>query len=200
MLDEDIIVGVEFPPCGLADVRSQEEITKFIETHAPQFRRQQGAAYAGQQWSFVRRIGVGDLVVLPLKTHGTIAVGQVIESYEHRTDAPRDLAHIRRVEWLAKDIPRDAFDQDLLYSFGAYLTVGRIRRDDAATRVQEVVDRSRTSIPVSASGFRRMSAPDEDGTNFDDIPDVKAIAREQLRQYVGRIFVGHDLAVWLLPS
>jgi len=39
--------------------------------------------------------------------------------------------HYRDVDWLAKDIPRDRFDQDILYSLGAFMTVCRINKNNA---------------------------------------------------------------------
>lgn len=39
---------------------------------------------------------------------------------------------------LAKDVLRSAFDQDLLYSFGALLTFCQIKRNDAERRVRQM--------------------------------------------------------------
>lgn len=66
----------------------------------------------------------GELVVLPLKTTGTIAVGRISGPYEHRSDLGPDLTHVRPVRWERTEVARDAFDQDLLYSFGAFSHLG----------------------------------------------------------------------------
>ena len=42
--------------------------------------------------------------------------------------------HTRPVQWLQTDIPRTTFEQDLLYSFGAFMTVCKISRNDAESR------------------------------------------------------------------
>jgi len=72
-----------------------------------------------------------ELVVLPLKTTGTIAVGRVSGPYVYRDDLGSDFRHARPVTWTKTTVPRDDFDQDLLYSFGAFLTVGQVRRENA---------------------------------------------------------------------
>ena len=59
--------------------------------------------------------------MLPLKTQSAIAIGKSIRDYEYRTDMGDDIRHIRHK--LNKDIPRTNFDQDLLYSFDAFMTV-----------------------------------------------------------------------------
>ena len=82
---------------------------------------------------------VGDLVVLPLKTTGKIAVGRITGGYLFRDDLGDDLRHLGPVEWIRDDVPRAAFDQDLLYSFGACLTFARVRRENADQRVLRVI-------------------------------------------------------------
>jgi len=77
----------------------------------------------------------GDLVVLPVKTTGTVAIGRISGPYEYRTDLGSDLRHVRSVTWIAQGVPRDTFDQDLLYSFGAFFTFGRVRANNAGPRI-----------------------------------------------------------------
>jgi restriction system protein len=91
---------------------------------------------------------------------------------------------VRPVEWLKTDIPRDSFDQDLLFSFGAFLTFGQVRREGAEERILAVVQGTAPITPID--------------TDVEDIaevaPDIEALAREQVRQYISRAFAGHDLA------
>lgn len=44
--------------------------------------------------------------------------------------------HTHQVDWFVCDIPRAAFDQDILYSFGAFMTICRIRKED---RIKAVI-------------------------------------------------------------
>lgn len=136
--------------------------------------------WVGQVWTFVARTDVDDLVVLPLKTRSAIAIGRVKGPYEYRPDLPEDCQHARPTEWLRTDIPRNAFRQDLLYSFGAAMTVCRIERNRAEERIRAVL--SGKPDPMSEE-----AGPDE-------IPDLEEYARDQLLEYIGRKFKGHELA------
>lgn len=91
--------------------------------------------HAAQLWTFRERISSGDLIVLPLSSRSAIAVGRVAGPYVFREDLGAGVRHTRPVEWLRTDVPRTAFDQNLLYSFGAMQTVYCVRRDDAETRI-----------------------------------------------------------------
>ena len=87
------------------------------------------ARVVGQIWDFAKEIKRGDLVALPLKTQSSIAIGRIEGDYEYREISP-EVKHIRKVKWL-KIIPRSEFDQDLLFSLGAFSTVCEIKRNDA---------------------------------------------------------------------
>jgi restriction system protein len=93
----------------------------------------------GQLWAFVRRIQPGDLVVLPRKASRTIAIGRVTGDYKYRPELPPHAHQARPVEWLVRDLPRDALDQQVLNSLGAFLTVCKIDRDGADKRIRRAV-------------------------------------------------------------
>lgn len=112
-----------------------EQLVAIYAVAYPDFPAKTASNYVGQLWSLLHRMQIGELVVLPLKTTATIAVGRVSGPYEHRSDLGPDLSHVRPVDWQRTDVPRDAFDQDLLYSFGAFLTFGQVRRDNAEKRI-----------------------------------------------------------------
>lgn len=46
--------------------------------------------------------------------------------------------HCINVRWIQQDIPRSNFDQDILYSLGAFITVCRIKRNDAEKRIHKL--------------------------------------------------------------
>jgi restriction system protein len=98
------------------------------------------ANWARQLWAFSRTAEIGDIVVLPLKSRpGQIALGHVSGPYEYRR-VEGEFRHTRSVNWIKKDLARSTFKQDLLYSFGAFLTVCRIARNNAEARVAAVLD------------------------------------------------------------
>jgi restriction system protein len=107
---------------------------------------------------------------------------------------------VRPIEWLRKDVPRDAFKQDLLYSFGAFMTVCEITRNDALNRVEQVIrsgiDPGDGASPVPAKPRIATSATDADMAAqdiSDDLVDLEQIARDQIEKRLASVFTGHDL-------
>jgi restriction system protein len=179
------LIGKRSKVSSLGDVTSRDDIKQMWAKSYPDMTTKQTSAHAAQLWSLVKRIQDGELVVLPLKTTGTIAVGRVTGPYQHRGSADDDLAHARPVEWLRSDLPRDAFDQDLLYSFGAYTTIGKVRRDLAEERILAVVNET-THLSEDQT--------DEEPGSVETAPDIEALAREQIRQRIAQRFDGHGFA------
>lgn len=171
---------------SLADVDSREGLSQICEAAAPSWSAKTRANYVAQLWSLRERMQEGELVVLPLKTSGTIAVGKITGPYAHRDDLGTDFRHTRPVEWLASEVARDSFDQDLLYSFGAFLTIGRVQRENAEQRILK-------AIGVAADSPVAMSGEDE-GPEAEASPDPAQLAREQIRQQITQSIAGHDLA------
>jgi restriction system protein len=92
---------------------------------------------AGQLWNFAHVIRIGDMIILPRKHPRVVAVGTAAGAYKYRPDL--DPPHILAVDWRAGDIPRENFDQDLLYSLGGLATVYRVRASDARVRIEQIV-------------------------------------------------------------
>ena len=87
--------------------------------------------HASQIWPFAHDMQVGDRIILPSKLQPVIYIGKITSGYHHQADAANPFYHWRGVEWLPDAAPRSHFSQDLLYSFGAFLTVCRITRNNA---------------------------------------------------------------------
>jgi restriction system protein len=171
----------------LSSANSVEELRAAFERWRPDFKKTQVVNHVGQYWSLLSRMEKGELVVVPLKTTGTIAVGRIDGGYEYRTDLGDELHHVRPVQWITTEAPRDAFDQDLLFSFGAFITVGRVKRDNAETRILAAIGQGAKLAALEA-------APDEPTAELEEAPDVEAVAREQIRQFISANFAGHELA------
>jgi len=118
----------------MSGVKSYEEMKQLHTKVYPDMAPKAVMNNAAQLWAFVKRINIGDYVVLPLKTRSTIAIGKVTGDYQYL-----DGRHIRKVKWVKDDIPRNTFGQDLLYSFGAFMTVCQIKRNNAEERVKEIL-------------------------------------------------------------
>jgi restriction system protein len=172
----------------LSTVQSVDELRAIFERLSPDAKKSQIANHVGQFWSLLRRMEKRELVIVPLKTTGTIAIGRIDGDYQCRVDLGESLHHVRPVRWVNTEVPRDAFDQDLLYSFGAFITVGRVQRDRAEERILAATKRQSAPAPPSAAEGAEVEAAVEEA------PDVEAVAREQIRQFISANFAGHELA------
>ena len=105
-----------------------------------------------QVWRFYHAIRVGDLVVLPLKNHGTaedwIAVGRVTSAAAFDPSQPVGAFHHRSVRWLASSVPKVAAPGELQRSIGnPNMTVFAPRATQAGKVIQEFVDEYSDAAP-----------------------------------------------------
>jgi restriction system protein len=168
----------------LSKITSKEALKDLYEQTRPSEKKGTVAARVGEIWAFINRIQLDDLVVLPLKLQSAIAVGRVIGPYAYRTDLSPTIRHTRPVQWIKTDLPRTAFDQDLLYSFAFCGTVCRIRRNQAEERVRAILEGK------IAPPFRREEAEEPETIDI----DIEEVARDQLLDFLDKKFKGHDLA------
>lgn len=92
--------------------------------------------WASQVYPIVAKMQKGDWVALPSKRSRTIHFGNIVGDYVYDESLGSPYFHYRDVEWFAMDIPRDVFDQDILYSFGAFMTVCKIHKNNAEARIK----------------------------------------------------------------
>ena len=92
--------------------------------------------WASQVWPFAHEMKKGEIVVLPSKIKPVIHFGKITGDYEFLPNNNNPYYHAHQVDWFACDIPRTAFDQDILYSFGAFMTICRIKQED---RIKAVI-------------------------------------------------------------
>ena len=74
---------------------------------------------------------LGDIIIVPLKSQPAIQIGEIDGEYQFNADGPDPYYHWRSVKWIGEAIPRANFGQDLLYSFGAFMTIFRVQRNNA---------------------------------------------------------------------
>lgn len=135
------IVGVDFGQRqSVAEFDSRESLREDVMVGG------EGRNAADQLWNFSHEIRNGDMIVLPRKRPKVIAVGRVLGDYEFRPDM--EAQHVRPVRWIAQDIPRAAFGQDLLNSLGGLATVYRIRAIDSESRIEKVTDQRSSGATV----------------------------------------------------
>jgi restriction system protein len=158
----------------LSGVKSKEELEKLYLKTYPDAKKMQAVNEVAQLWTFISRMKKGDLVALPLKKQSAVAMGRVEdEKYEYK-ELAENVRHVRRVKWL-KTLPRSAFDKDIIYSLGAFLTVCEIKRNDAEKRVKALLEKD-TYQPGPAK-------PPEEG---EEAIDIEQYARDEIEKYIAR--------------
>jgi len=191
--DEDYVLehGVaimgyrEFP--SLESAHDYDTVLKVVSEAKPELRPRAAGNYAGQLWAFVVSMQEDDIVVLPRKLTSQVALGKVTGPYQYRK-VGGEYRHTRPVKWLKTDIPRTTFGQDLLYSFGAFMTVCNISRNDAVRRVMAVLDGK------PDPGYSGVKPP---VGVIDPVPqpdvDLAELAHDQIVAHIQSRFSGHAL-------
>ena len=180
---------------NLTGVLNRDDVVQRVEQGNPDASINRIRNRAGQLNAFVLRMNEGDIAALPLKTRpGQVALGLVDGPYSYE---PIDgvMRHTRRVRWIRPDVPRTDFGQDLLYSLGAFLTVCRIRRNDAENRIAAILNKSPDADGDKSDQQARLAQVDEELDEEEQAPlDIAQIARDQILEHIRSRFPGHDFA------
>lgn len=193
VLKNDIaaIGWVELP--DLSNINSREELKELFDKIYPGKKKMSTANEAGQVWTFLKRINIGDLVILPSKFHASVAIGEVKGTYEYRTDLSSNTFHTRLVKWIKTDIPRTAFDQDLLYSLGAFMTVCQIKRNNAENRIKKILLNESDNYDVKQVSDNG-SMDDYLEIDSESLLDIEQASKDQISEFITQKFKGHDLS------
>ena len=195
--DEEFALENNLAIFGLPEVPSAERakdyyaVAKLVEDGFPGRKPRSIGNLAGQLWAFTLLMQEDDIVVLPRKLTSQIAIGRVRGPYRY-IQVNGVFRHTRPVEWLRPDVPRATFEQDLLKSFGALQAVCTISRNDAAWRVEAVLqgkpDPGPPSLPDKPTD---LSPPTEDQTEGDF--DLAQLAHDQIVAKIQERFTRHEL-------
>ena len=172
------------PDLGSATTR--EAVFEHLRNLHPEGKENQLLNWSSQLFALAHRIKKDDLVVMPLRGKEQIALGRAKGTYLYRKDLG-EVHHTIPVEWLREGVPRSTFGQDLLYSFGAFMTVCEVKRHNAEERVRKVIDGKADPGPETEVG------PDPEPV-VNGFIDVEQIARDQILNHLEKNFKGHDLA------
>ena len=195
--DEDLALENNHAIIDFRDIPSLEgaegydAVAQRVEEALPDQKPKRRQNFSRQLLAFAVAMQKGDLVVLPRKLTSQIAIGRVTDDYRF-TELNSELRHARPVQWLRTDFPRTAFDQDLLNSFGAFMTVCNISRNDAVQRVLAVLDGKEDPGPSTAAGKQAQG----DSTTEDQaeaVPDLVQMAHDQIVARIQSRFSGHAL-------
>lgn len=174
---------------NLAKLKQRTDLTAAMNNRYADCKPKTIQNWVSQVWPFAHEIKPGDWVVLPLKSQPAIYIGEVTGDYHFDAKATNPFYHWRPVKWLGEAIPRAHFGQDLLYSFGAFLTICRIQRNNAEQRL----------AAMQANGWKAESlltaiqpgahiAEDAAGS-----ANLEELAQDQIARLIDARFKGHDL-------
>ena len=115
----------------LGKLEQRSDLTAVMNERYPDTKPKAIQNWVSQVWPFAHGMTTGDLVVLPRKSQPAICVGKITSDYHPALKGPNPFYHWRKVEWIAESVPRNHFGKDLLFSFGAFMTICRIQRNNA---------------------------------------------------------------------
>jgi restriction system protein len=173
----------------LSKLKHRDDLAAVMNQKYPDAKPKTIQNLVSQVFPFVHAIQKGDLVILPLKTQPAIQIGEVTSDYHFDKKAENPFYHWREVKWIGEAIPRANFRQDLLYSFGAFLSICRIQRNNAENRINNM--RKNGWKPESVIKQPVSVSDGESGSNEYII--LEDLARDQIAQLISSRFKGHNL-------
>jgi restriction system protein len=145
--------------------------------------------WVSQVWPFAHEMKKGDLVVLPLKSQPAIQIGEIAGDYHFEPAGTNPYFHWRPVKWIAEAVPRANFGKDLLFTFGAFLTICRVQRNNAEQRISAMRANEWKAETIAAATKATLQATDEAAEDT----DLEELARDQIAQLIAARFKGHGL-------
>ena len=176
----------------IASLKNREQLRSLLEQIYPDAPKGRITNNTGQIWAFSKGMKTGDWIILPSKQRPAIHVARVKSEYRFNSSGDNPFFHYRDVEWITQDVPRTNFDQDLLYSFGAFMTICRVSRNDAEQRIHKMGENDwkplgeRPSVPKGEKG--------ESAESGEGLEDLTQAARDQLAKLIIARFKGHGMA------
>jgi restriction system protein len=171
-------------PKSLTSFSTKQELQQYFIDNDTDIKVKTAMNWASQVWPFGNEMRIGEIIILPSKIKPVVYFAKIVGDYEYIPENGNPYYHRRKVKWIGQGISRQKFDQDILYSFGAFMTICRIKQDK---RIMAVVDASMDSILKP-----RIT---EDGTEIDETSrDIEAEAIADISNLIISKAKGHNLA------
>jgi restriction system protein len=179
---------------GLAD---RQALGRELEVRYPDEKARALVNWSSQVWPFVKEMALGDWVVMPSKLQSGLYFGELTSDYHFEAAGPNPYYHWRSINWFSGLIPRSVFPQDLLYSFGAFMTICRVQRNDAEARVRAMAANNWQAESVAASTSQTpvsvlVSAAGEESAEAANV-NFEELAADRIERLIEARFKGHDL-------
>ncbi|ELT44191.1 restriction endonuclease [Arthrobacter nitrophenolicus] len=187
---------------SLLECNSREDVRAAVDEAYPQAKPGTRANFAGQLWALRHGIKPGDLIVMPLKSDGQIAIGTCTAGYAYDAGEPdRSRRHYIAVTWTPERMSRSVFKDDLLNTINGAMTVFKATRNNAEFRLRAVQDQGSDpgllgvpARPVPSPAERAEERELDESGLLDPAPapTIEAI-RDTIRTRIVENFSGHKL-------
>ncbi|QFY44538.1 restriction endonuclease [Candidatus Methylospira mobilis] len=175
----------------LARLTERAALTALMVSLYPDAKPKTVQNWVSQIWPFAHEIKKGDLVVLPSKSQPVIYFGEISGDYTSEPAGVNPFYHWRPVKWMAEPAQRASFSQDLLYSFGAFMTICRIQRNNAEQRI--IAMRANGWNPETGVAASKVASAAQATDETAEEADLEELARDQIAQLIAAKFKGHNL-------
>ncbi len=186
LANDCVLIGFpELPDLGVFPDR--RAVAGHIGRATPHMQGPAATAWSTQIWAFAQEMRQGDLVALPRRGRGTVALGEVTGDYRHDPHALPIARHGRSVRWLHRDFPVSALDVDIAFSLKSQAAVFGIRRENGEARM-----RARLLAQPVRKKLQKPLAPMRNlpGAATGDAPHLEAQVRAAIRSRIGQRFRG----------
>jgi restriction system protein len=174
----------------LSKMSGRSELTAAMTQRYSEAKPKTIQNWVSQVWPFAHEMKIGDLVVVPLKSQPAVYVGEITGDYQCQPSGPSPFFHFRAVKWIGEAIPRTHFGKDLLFSFGAFMTICRIKRNSAEQRIAAMRSNGWKAETLAAATKATASASNDEETADSDLDEL---ARDQIASLISARFKGHGL-------
>jgi restriction system protein len=185
--DNKIYLTWEGINTDLSKFTSKENLRDYLGKTFPDSSKGKITNHTSQIGTFISKIKAGDWIVLPSKHKSAIHIAEVISGINYDGNVEDIYRHYYQVNWFATDIPRTNFDQDILYSFGAFMTVCQIKRNDAEKRIQAM---QKNNWHVTTQSVLQVNG---DESAEGELIDLSQVARDQIAKLILAKFKGHGM-------
>jgi restriction system protein len=177
----------------LGKMKERQQLFDAMSEIYPEAKTRAIQQNVSQVWPFGHEMQPGDLIVMPSKMQRAIYVAEITGGYQFEKQGPDPFFHSRTVKWIGEAIPRSNFGQDLLHSFGAFTTICRITRNNAAERI--AIMRKNGWKPETAQAVTKAPSVQDDAIAEDSSAqlDIEDTARDQIANLIQARFAGHGL-------
>lgn len=177
---------------NLTKLKDRSELVAAMTKLYPDAKAKAVMNWSSQVWPFANEIKKGDLVILPLKTQRAIQIGEITSDYHLEAKGPDPFFHWRSVKWIGEAIPRDHFGGDLLNTFGAFMTICRVQRNNAEARIAAM--RANGWKPETLASITKIipTSADDLSQGSSDL-DLEEAARDQIAKLISARFKDHNL-------